>query len=359
MTKKFPIFLVFTLVALATFLGGYLISRRSAGNLDQRALIDNSLVDRFDKSPEKRAPQKGLITLSRDEAAFPTLSADGKAIFYYVPLTGEIRSTATQNMPNGSSLVARIQPNAQQILWANNKTLIASYSSGNIYYDLNSNTSRKIDPQFINPTISKSGNRIAFTVFDSKSEQGNISVSDQNMEVRKDIMPTRISNWRPSWINGSVLSLLRPPLNQNPTTALYTLDIQTGNFQNVTELKDGLEILWSPSGQKLVYSYNDEKGNPWLYFMDMSVRDEMGMDQPTKASKCTWSIDNKTLYCAGKNSFISIDTSSQGFTTREIPNPREGINSAAAAINLFLTSSEDYILFKDSQSGKLYGISIN
>ena len=158
MAKKVTIFFVFILAVLAMFLAGYLISEKSlTGGQNQQALIDGSLVSRFQEAPEKRVSPTGLFALSRDRAAFPMLSADGKEIFYYNSDSGEIRSISTQNLAGGSILVAKIQTGARQISWSQNKTLVAAYSSNSIFYDLNSNSSKKLDNKIKNPVLSRAG----------------------------------------------------------------------------------------------------------------------------------------------------------------------------------------------------------
>ncbi|MEK7153979.1 MAG: hypothetical protein AAB792_00280, partial [Patescibacteria group bacterium] len=270
MAKKVTIFLIFILAALAMFLAGYLISKKSlTGGQNRQALINNSLVSRFEESPEKRVPPAGLFALSRDRAAFPALSADGKEIFYYNPDSGEIRTVLTKNMAGGSTLAAKIQPGARQINWASNKTLVATYSNNSIFYDLNSNSSKKLDSKIKNPVLSKAGDKLAYNYFDAETGEGNISIADPLMESFKVVLPTRFENWQIGWVNNNVLFLVRRPTAGNPTSSLFTLDIGTKSMHNILDLKNNLEVVWSPNGQKIIYSYGiDSAQENDLYFMD-------------------------------------------------------------------------------------------
>ncbi len=362
MAKKITIFLIFILAALAMFLAGYLISKKSlTGGQNQQALINNSLVSRFEESPEKRVPPVGLFALSRDRAAFPALSADGKEIFYYNPDNGEIRSVSTKNMAGGSVLVAKIQPGARQISWASNKTLVATYSNNGIFYDLNSNFSRKLDSKIKSPVLSKAGDKLAYNYFDAETGEGNISISDPLAESFKVVLPTRFENWQIGWVNNDVLFLVRRSTLGDPTSSLFTLDIGTKSLHNILDSKSNLEVVWSSGGQKIVYSYSiDPAQESGLFFMDLASREEVGLNTSLNASKCTWSIDNKTVYCAGKDSFVTIDTSAGQPAAEDVSTlPKEILSSAATATNLLLTSSEDYLVFRNSQNGKLYGLSLN
>lgn len=364
MARKVTIFLVFILAALAMFLAGYLISKKSltlTGGQNQQALINNSLVARFEESPEKRVPPIGLFALSRDRADFSTLSADGKEILYYNPDSGEIKSVSTKNVAGGSTLVAKIQAGASRISWASNKTLVATYSGGSIFYDLNSNTSNKLDNKIRNPVLSRAGDKLAYNYFDTGTGEGNISVADPLVESFKVILPTRFENWQIGWVNNNVLSLITSPTPGNPTSLLFTLNTETKSLHNILDSKNNLEVVWSPNGQKIIYSYgSDPVQEGGLYFMDLANQEEVGLNINLDASKCTWSIDNKTVCCAGKDSFVTIDTSAAQPAAEDISTlPKEILSSAATASNLLLTSSEDYLVFKNTQNGKLYGLSLS
>lgn len=362
MAKKITIFLVFILATLAMFLAGYLISKKSlTGSQNQQALINNSVVSRFQGSPEKRVPPAGLFALSQDRAAFPTLSADGKEILYYNPDSGEIRTVSTKNMAGGSTLVAKIQAGARQISWASNKTLVAMYSNNSsIFYDLNSNSSKKLDSKIKSPVLSRAGDKLAYNYFDAETGEGNINIADPLIESFKVILPTRFENWQIGWVNNDVLFLIRRPTAGNPTSSVFTLDIGTKSLHNILDSKNNLEIVWSPNGQKIIYSYStDPAQEGGLYFIDLADREEVGLNTALNASKCTWSIDNKTIYCAGKDSFVTIDTSAAQPAAEDISTlPKEILSSAVTASNLLLTSSEDYLVFRNTQNGKLYGLSL-
>jgi hypothetical protein len=93
--------------------------------------------------------------------------------------------------------------------------------------------------------------------------------------------------------------------------------------------------------------------------MDTATQEEINLNAALNASKCVWSINNKTIYCAGKDSFVTIDTSSTQPLAKKIATlSSEAQNSAATASNLLLTSLEDYLIFQNTQNGKLYGLNL-
>lgn len=349
--------MVFSVIGLAVFLAGYLFSRKS-DPANQQALINNSLVTRFDKTEEKYAAPTGLFELTSGETSFPNISTTGE-VLYYVSKNGEIRSVSIKNTAASSALIAKIQPNANYISWGANKTLVAGFPTGSIFYDLTSNYSKKYDARIKSPVLNKAGNKIAYAYFSEESGEGNVSIADPKLESYKNILPTRFAGWQIKWLDNNRLALMKPPTLENTQHSLFVLDIESGALQNILDSKSNLELAWSGNGQKIVYSYIDpytqEKG---LYVMGLGAKEEIKLKSVLGASKCVWSIDNKTVYCAGQNSFVSIDTSSPDTPAKELTNPA-GANTAANATSLLLTSAEDYLIFKNSKDGKLYGLSLS
>ncbi|MBI2062648.1 MAG: hypothetical protein HYT61_00135 [Candidatus Yanofskybacteria bacterium] len=354
MLKKLAISFIFILIITATFLAGYLFSRKS-DLPDQQALINNSLVERFNQTEEKYVEPTGLFELTSGEASFPTIRANGE-IWYYTPKNGEIRSASFKNLLAGSALVAKIQPNAINISWGSDKTLLANYSTGAIYYDLGSNFSKKYEINIKNPVLSKTGNKTAYIYFNQESGEGNISIANPKLESFKNVLPTRFTNWQIKWLGENKLALTKPPTLESSQASLFTLDTENGKtLQNIINLKNNLEVAWSPDEQKIVYSYVDSStGQNGLYLMNLGAKEEMPLNLNYTASKCVWSFDNKTVYCAGVDSFVSLDATAANAGTQTIANSQS--IDASSATNLFLTSTGDYIIFKNIKDGKLYGL---
>ncbi len=362
MPPKLLKFFIFILISFAVFLAGYLFSSRqnfATQNLGRQALINNSLVSRFNQAQEKYVEPTGLFPLTSGEASFPTLSTNGTEIWYYITRTGEIRSVTIKNPLAGSVLVAKIQPNASFISWGANKTLVANYSSGTIYYDLNLNFSKKYETRIKNPALSKTGTKIAYTYFDQESGNGNISIADPKLESFKNILLTRFADWQIHWLGENKLALIKPPTLENTRVSLFTLNTEgSGTLQNIINLKSNLETVWSSDGQKIIYSYVDSStGQNSLYLIDSSIGKEIALNLNYAASRCAWGPDNKTVYCAGIDSFVSFVPTAATVETRAIASS-QGTDTTSAT-NLLLTGTGDYLIFKNLKDGKLYGLGLN
>lgn len=353
MAQKFLAFVVFFLVGTALFLAGYLFNRKS-DNANQQALIDNTLVSRFTQIEEKYAAPAGIFALTSGEVSFPHVLS-GDEVLFYLPRGGEIKSVSVKNPATGATLVAKIQPNASHINWGTNKTLIATYPTSSIFYDLPSGFSKKYDALIKNPVLNKAGDKIAYTYFNNESGEGNISIANPKIESYKNILPTRFAGWQINWLDNNRLALMKPPTLENTQYSLFVLDIAGGALQNALDSKNNLELAWSGNGQKIVYSYVDPYTQEReLHYMDFDAKERVKLNSVLDASKCVWGIDNKTVYCANKGSFISLDTSSLNAPPKEITSS----SASAAATNLLLTNTGDYLIFKNSKDGKLYGLSL-
>lgn len=355
MAKNLTLFLTLILASLVTFLAGYLFTRNK-NPLNQQALINNSLVSRFTKTEEKYLEPTGLFKLAR-EASFPVLSADGKEILYYNARNGEVRSVPFRVVSPVSSLLAKIQPGANKITWSANKTLLAAYSTGDIYYDLSSNFSKKYDSKIKNPVLDKTGTRIAYTLFDPKIGNGSITIADPRIDSHKEILPTRFASWQIMWLGDNELALVKPPTLENSNSSLFLLNVKEKTLNQVLDSKKNLEVAWSPNRQKILYSYTDlYTNNGEFYIMDLDTKENRRLSPDHNASGCAWSLDNKTVYCAGSDSFVFFDTSAPDIKTRTVNAP---VNpDTTYATDIFLTSAEDYLIFKNSNDGQLYGLRI-
>lgn len=356
-SNKLLHFIVFILVGFAVFLAGYIFTRR-ADYADQQALINNSLVERFNQTEEKYVEPTGLFELTSGEAGFPTVSIASREVWYYSARSGDIRSVNIQNPLAGSTLVAKIQPNAANISWATNKTLVANYPTGAIYYDLNSNFSKKYGTQIKNPALDKMGNKIAYTYFDEATGEGNIVVADPKLESSKNILPTRFAGWQFRWLSENKLALIKPPTLENTQVSLFTLATDEKTLQNLLDFKNNLEIAWSSDGQKIVYSYIDPtNGQNGLYYMNLADKNEVPLNLNYTASKCAWGLNGKTVYCAGKDSFVYFDAIAATIETNTVSgSPNTEI---ASATNLLLTATEYYLIFKNTKDSKLYGLRLS
>lgn len=357
--RKFLIGFNIVIVVTAVVLAGFWISRK-ADNGNQSALIDNTLVSRFDKPTETYQTPKELFQITREESSFSSVSPSGKELWYYNPENGEIRNTPMNGMPGGSNLMAKIQANAKNISWANNKSLVAQYDSGAIFYNLTTGSSKKYDPQVKNPVISRSGDKIAYDYYDKETSSGYIAIADPDIKGSKNLMPTRFGNWRLKWLTDSKLSLNNPESEQG-SSSVFILGIDDKKFENIIDSKTNLKAIWSPDSRKILYSYkNPDSGKETLSVIEVAIKTERSLDLEIPASRCAWGADSKTVICAHLNKFISINTSAEIIEPATVAAISQIFGGGSATVSdLLMTSAGDRLIFKNLQNGRLYGVYLN
>ncbi|HEY4506617.1 MAG TPA: hypothetical protein VJH71_00400 [Candidatus Paceibacterota bacterium] len=347
---------VFLLVIIAVFLTGYLFNQK-INPLKQTALLDNSLVSRFNPSEEKTTSPVSLSSLTSDSASFPFIK-NSDEVFFYLPKTGEIKSISLKNPSGGSKLISKIEPYANYISWGTDKQLIAGYNFGSVFYDLDSNFSKKYDSNIKRPVLSSGGEFIAYAYTDPTESDGNISIADPRLETQKKILPTRFSDWQISWLSKEVLFLIRPPTLEDTYFSAFTLDIGSGNLQKKVEPTKDLEIVWPTTSKKLAYSNLDKfTQEKKLTLIELSSG-ETTVDLPPdySAAKCGWDILDRGIFCIdngvlGYFQFLK-DSRTSEWQQYDIP----GLPNTAR--NVRVSSTGEYIVFQNYQDGRLYALRV-
>ncbi|GAJ16386.1 unnamed protein product, partial [marine sediment metagenome] len=80
---------------------------------------------------------------------------------------------------------------------------------------------------------------------------------------------------------------------------VYIIDLATDDFQKILGETYGLTALWSPLGDKLLFSETDNQGkNLKLKIADLAKSTIGELNFVTLPEKCVWGQDNRTLFCA-------------------------------------------------------------
>ena len=140
----------------------------------------------------------------------------------------------------------------------------------------------------------------------------------------------------------------------------------------------GAEYLWDNSGSHVLVSHSDKEGGTkmQLGIMDYNGEGYKDLGLPTFVSKCVWSKDGKTVYCAlpveiPDNSILPNDYQTGKFKTADTfwkinidTGEKERIvetNDITGSYDLsqpFLNSNESLLFFVNKVDGKLYKISL-
>ncbi|MFA6183881.1 MAG: hypothetical protein WC682_02135 [Parcubacteria group bacterium] len=151
-----------------------------------------------------------------------------------------------------------------------------------------------------------------------------------------------------------------------------------GELEKIGEMKFGSDYLWSNDGGKFLRSSVSQKGGNNLNLEVCEVKNNncTNLNLPTMISKCAWSKNNKSVYCAlpkniDKNSVMPNDYLNNKFSTNDIfwkVNVGSGkkekvldekyIKEELDATNLVISPNEDFLFFINKKNNNLFRIAI-
>lgn len=352
MHKKTLYLLLFILIGSAVVLIGYIIGARGERNL--LSTSGGANISRFVKPQETKAPYDLLDKLPSEKVSYPKLSLDGRSIIYYDASSGYLHKIELSETGNKSSALQKIKPYLQNLSWSWDRKLLLAYDGADhTVYDLVESTGKEINHNILNPVFSAFGDKSAYLWHDPELNTSDISVADTKFEIFINLLSARDKNWKIAWAGKETLSL---EYKNGNSTSLFTLDTENQKLTRLIDSKEELKFKWSSSGSALLYSYRSAK-DVLLSYRDLVSEKEYQILQATPASKCTWSIDNTTFYCAinkGFNDgFFVFNTKNQSLKTL-----KTDTSIKTKAEDLFLSADEKYLFFRNSFDTALYRLKI-
>ena len=331
---------------------------------------------------EENAPGPEIKTkgLSAEKVLAPTLSADKTKVIYYSQINGNV----WQSSFNGSNLTKiseTILNNLAKIIWLPDKTKVVSvYQSPDEHiskyiYDYKTGKARLLDSHVQEINWSSRGDKIVYQYTNELNDENNINISNPDGTGLQNVFKTRMTNLNLDWTAAGISFYEKPSGLAQGT--FFLLNPLTKGLTKVISNIYGLSVKWSPQGDKILFSKTTNQGkNIGLSSILKNGSKETALDIQTPVEKCTWSQDNRTIFCAipknineaetmpddfYKGTFISDD----GFwkinldTAEKTPllEPQE-IEGTYDAVDLFLSPLEDYLFFVNKKDGLLYSIEL-
>ena len=220
-------------------------------------------------------------------------------------------------------------------------------------------------------------NKIAYQYYDLSSEANNISVAAPDGSNWENVLTTRMKNLIVEWPNPEQVSIRTRPSGL-AQSVVYTINLPDGDFEKIIKETYGLTLLWSPLGDKILFSETNSQGkNLKLKIADLGDGTIKELNLITLPEKCVWSQDNRTLFCAipqeipslmvlpddyykGQFNFndqfwrINLDT---GEITQLFSSLGQG-KPNYDAYRLLLSPQEDYLVFVNKKDGFLYSLAL-
>ena len=325
------------------------------------------------------SPTGPIQALSQEPVLSPTI--DGQKVKYYSKNNGYVFESSFDSSER-TRLSSNILLNLLKVIWSPNKDkVIAIFEEDGLLrkylYDYNTDAATALDKNTRWITWSPIEDKIAYQYYDLQTEDNNISLANPDGSQWTNILTTRMKNLIVEWPNSEQIAIRTKPSGL-AQSVVYTINLADGDFQKIISETYGLTVLWSPLGDKLLFSETDNQGkNLKLKIADLAKPTVGELSFVTLPEKCVWSQDNRTLFCAvPKNvsdsavlpddyykkrvsftdEFWAINLDTQEAIRIFIPE-NEG-TATYDAKELLLSPQEDYLLFINQKDDLLYSLEL-
>jgi len=386
--KKIFIISTTLLVAALFFLGIYNLSFKKSSAIKDETATDGTVDPLFDFSKKKDATvaDKKIQAITDEAIISPVLKSEGDYIMYYAKGNGNVLRVTPDGKEKkivSSDTLSGLVDNA----WSPKQDKVISQFRQGAYdtfsmYDFNTQKVKNFDPGMDNIVWSNMGDKIIYKYYDGKTKKWTLNVSDPDSSNWKELTELAYRNMKITQIPRSTMLSFWNMANSFEETNFSVVSMLGGEKKTIFSNKFGADYLWSPNGEKVLVSSVENKGGSRmnLSVMNSQAGEYVSLGTPTMVSKCIWSKDSSTVYCAfpgsipdnavmpndyqegkiqTKDSFWKINVAAGGKKDRIIEiEDLNAIGVSFDAKNLFLSSEEDALFFVNSYDGKLYRINL-
>ncbi len=285
---------------------------------------------------------------------------------------------------NGSGTVlvsSSALPDLLKVLWSPSKNKVIAIFDQNgeakkYSYDYTTGISTPLDDNIGWISWSPKEDKIAYQ-YNSPIAGNNISIADSDGSDWTSVFQTRMKDLIVEWPGSSRLSIRTKPSGL-AESILYTISLADGDFKKMIGETYGLAVLWSPLGDKVLFSETDSQGkNLKLKVLETKTQTIQELNLATLPEKCAWSQDNRTIFCAVPkdistravlpddyykkiisfaDDFYRINLETKGETRIYKTENEEA--TAYDAKELLLSPQEDYLIFINQKDGQLYSLKL-
>lgn len=317
--------------------------------------------------------------ISKEKVSGASIGEDGQSVKYFSRTNGHVISSDF----NGGNIkeISSVTLNGLiKAIWSPDKGKVIGVFTDNdttkkYFYDYSDNQSALLNANIGYVAWSPDSRQIAYEFTSAGTDQSTISISNPDGSNWKDIFKTRLDNLIVEWPIKEKISL-RTPVSGVSQGLLYTIDSVTGDFAKILSDLYGLNVLWSPKADKILYSKTTSYGKePSLMLSDETGNATKDLKLSGLVDKCVWSLDDRTVFCGLpqdmspdatwpddyykglvtlKDDFYKINLET-GEKTKILGSTDQFSYDAQ---NLFLSPKEDYLFFTNRADGLLYSLKL-
>jgi Tol biopolymer transport system component len=325
---------------------------------------------------ETTTTQADRVGLSKTASSVsPTVSTDGSGVQFYNKIDNQFYKLESNGQV--TALTDKKFYNVDTITWSpdKNKAIMEYPDKTKIIYDFSTDQQINLPSHWEDFSFSPDGNQIVFKSMGLDTDNRWLAVmnSDGTQAKQVEAIGVNAEQVIPSWSpNNQIVAMMSEGADFN-TKNIYFIGLNGENFRMTTTEGRGFEPLWSPQGDKLLYSVYSDTDNykPRLWTVaaqgDNIGADRMPIDLETWANKCTF-VSNDQLYCAvpqtldegaGMFPFLSDNTTDDLYKVDLKYGTKTLVSNKIdfPMNNLMVTNNESEIFFTDSY-GQLHKISL-
>jgi len=350
----------------------------SSGNASKTPAPGNGTPANQTQTPAAQTDLK-IKPISQEQVYSATIGVDGKTVKYYSRLNGHVYESAFDGS-NLTKISSVTLSGLVKIIWSPDKEKVIGFFSENnqikkYFYDYASGQSVLLNNNIGSIAWSPDSKKITYQFTSAGSEQSTISTANPDGSDWKNIFKTRLDNLIVEWPSKEKISL-KTQVSGLAQGVLFALDSLTGDFNKVLSDLYGLNIKWSPKADKIIFSSTSNYGKqPKISLSDSSGANTKNLKLSGIIDKCTWSLDDRTIFCALPQEINQNVTwpddyykgllilSDDFYKINLESGEKTKIAGSSADINydaqdLFLSPKEDYLFFTNRADGRLYSIKL-
>ncbi len=310
---------------------------------------------------ETTEPSPQITALSTVRVSSPTLVPDRGTIQYYEEGTGKMFEV----QPDGTGLhviSSSKLPDFISSAWApDGRSVITAFSSPEGFqfkaYRFDTKQSFALPAGTQSVAFSPDSTRIAY--FQTSKDGSRIAIMPAGDGVAKNIFQTRLTSAALMWPSDEFLALmLQRSAGDQADILLITL---SGSVTHLLDDQRNVEQMWARSGAAVLLSLINSDSKQELWVKDIATGLFTVLPVTTSASKCAWSLDLKTVWCAiahqrsGQqyDDFVAIDL---GTGTSRVVIDGRLLTPRVVAESLIMSPDETHYIVKNKTDGKLYSI---
>jgi len=307
------------------------------------------------------------------------VAVTGQKVKYYSSQNGNVFESDFDG--SGAALTSpSVLLNLLKVLWSYDKSKVIAIFEQNgqdkkYSYDYKTGLSTPLDDNIDWISWSPKEDKIAYQYYNPQTEENNISVANPDGTNWTNIFQTRMKDLIVEWPKSDQVAIRTRPSGLAQSDA-YVISLSQSALEKVISQAYGLTLLWSPLGDKVLYSETNNQGKKLkLKLLNLNTKKITEIALVTLPEKCAWSGDNKTIFCAVPQEIsnfailpddyykktVSFDDNFWRINTDEerttpIYSARNEETAAYDAKNLLLSPLEDYLLFINQKDGRLYSL---